>query len=56
VSWVGFVAEWPAGFWLRVECAGGELVVSVTLPTIDAVVARAGDVKAPLLNEGWLEE
>ena len=51
-----FVAEWPAGFWIGVECAGGELIVSETLPTIDEVVARAGDVKAPLLNEGWLEE
>jgi len=51
-----FVAEWPTGFWLAVECAGGELLVSETLPTIDAVITRATDVKAPLLNEGWLEE
>jgi hypothetical protein len=51
-----FVAEWPSVFWLGVECAGGELVVSETLPTMDAVVARAADVKAPLLIEGWLEE
>jgi hypothetical protein len=43
-------------FWLGVECAGGELLVSETLPTMDAVVARAADVKAPLLIEGWLEE
>ena len=51
-----FVAEWPAGFWLAVECPGGELVVSETLATIDAVVARAAEIKAPLLAEGWREE
>jgi hypothetical protein len=50
-----FVAEWPAGFWLGVECAGGVLMVSETLPTVDAVVARAAGVKAPLLDEGWQE-
>lgn len=51
-----FAAEWPIGFWLGVECAGGELIVSETLPTLDAVVARAADVKARLRDEGWLEE
>jgi hypothetical protein len=51
-----FVAEWPSGFWFAVECPGGELVVSETLTTIDAVIARAAEVKAPLLAEGWQEE
>jgi hypothetical protein len=51
-----FVAEWPSGFWFAVECPGGELVVSETLPGIDAVIARAAEVKAPLLAEGWQEE
>jgi hypothetical protein len=51
-----FAAGWPRGFWLGVECAGGGLVLSETLSTIDAVMARAAEVKAPLLEEGWLEE
>jgi hypothetical protein len=51
-----FVAEWPTGFWFAVECPGGELVVSETLSGIDAVIARAAEVKAPLLAEGWQEE
>ena len=51
-----FAAVWPRGFWLGVECAGGGLVLSETLSTIDAVIARAAEVKAPLLIEGWLEE
>jgi hypothetical protein len=51
-----FVAEWPTGFWLAVECPGGELVVSETLATIDAVIVRAAEVKAPLLAKGWQEE
>ena len=51
-----FVAEWPTGFWFAVECPGGELLVSETLASIDEVIVRAADVKAPLLAEGWQEE
>jgi hypothetical protein len=51
-----FVAEWPSGFWLGVECPGGELVVSETLATIEAVIARAAEIKAPLVTGGWREE
>jgi hypothetical protein len=56
-AWIRcFVAEWPGAFWLAVECAGGELLTSETLPAIDVVLARSADVRAMLLREGWLEE
>jgi hypothetical protein len=56
-AWVRcFVAEWPAAFWLGVECAGGELLVSETLPTIEAVLSQSVGVRSALLREGWREE
>ena len=56
-GWVRcFVAEWPAAFWLGVECAGGELLASETLPTIEAVISHSADLRAALLREGWRED
>lgn len=51
-----FVAEWPGAFWLAVECAGGELLSSETLPTLDAVLARADEERTALARDGWTEE
>jgi hypothetical protein len=51
-----FVAEWPGAFWFAVECAGGELLSSDTLPTIEAVLARSDEHRSALLREGWTEE
>lgn len=51
-----FVAEWPDSYWLAVECAGGELVISETVPEIGALVRRADAIRNPLLAEGWSED
>jgi hypothetical protein len=51
-----FVVEWPGTYWLGVECAGGELLVSETLTGLTTVMARADQIKRPLLEEGWVEE
>ena len=51
-----FVAEWPGAFWLAVECAGGELVSSETLPTIEAVLARSDEARSAWIRKGWIEE
>lgn len=51
-----FVAEWPGAFWLAVECTGGELLSSETLPSLEAVLARSGEVRSSWLRQGWVEE
>ncbi len=51
-----FVAEWPGAFWLGVECAGGTLLSSETLPSIDAVLARSEAARSVWAREGWIEE
>jgi len=51
-----FVAEWPGAFWLAVECAGGELLSSDTLATIDDVLARSDEDRSGRLRDGWTED
>ena len=51
-----FVAEWPGAFWIAVECAGGELLSSETLPSIEAVLARSDHNRSALVREGWIED
>lgn len=51
-----FVAEWPGSYWLAVECAGGELISSETLTTIDDVLARSDADRSARLRDGWMEE
>ena len=51
-----FVAEWPGAYWLAVECAGGELLASETLPSVEAVLARADEARSAWLRQGWSEE
>ena len=51
-----FVAEWPGAFWIAVECAGGELLSSETLPSIEAVLARSDQDRSALVREGWIED
>jgi hypothetical protein len=51
-----FVAEWPGAYWLAVECAGGELLSSETLPSVEAVLARSDEVRSTWLRQGWTEE
>jgi hypothetical protein len=51
-----FVAEWPGAFWLAVECAGGELLSSETLPSLDAVLARSDEARSAWVRQGWNEE
>jgi hypothetical protein len=51
-----FVVEWPGAYWLAVECAGGELVSSETLPSIDEVIARSDEARSVWLRQGWTEE
>jgi len=51
-----FVAEWPGAFWLAVECAGGELLSSETLPSADAALARSEEARSAWLRQGWVEE
>jgi hypothetical protein len=51
-----FVAEWPGAFWLAVECAGGELLSSETLPSVEAVMARSEATRSAWILEGWTEE
>lgn len=51
-----FVAEWPGAFWLAVECGGGALLFSETLPTLEAVLARSEENRSAWVREGWSEE
>ena len=51
-----FVAEWPGAFWLAVECAGGELLSSETLPSLEAVLARSDEARSAWVRQGWTEE
>ena len=51
-----FAAEWPAAFWLGVECAGGELLASETVPSLEAVLAGSEAARATWLRQGWTEE
>ncbi len=51
-----FVVEWAEAYWLGIECAGGDLLVSETVAGITRVVSRAEQLKEPLLAEGWVEE
>lgn len=51
-----FVAEWPGAFWLAVECAGGELLSSDTLATIEDVLARSDEDRSARLRDGWTED
>jgi hypothetical protein len=51
-----FVAEWPHAFWLAVECAGGELLSSETLSSVDAVLVRSEEARSAWLRQGWAEE
>ncbi|MFO7695479.1 MAG: hypothetical protein R6V57_20525 [Vicinamibacterales bacterium] len=51
-----FVAEWPGAFWLGVECAGGALLSSETLPSLEAVMAAADQARSMWIREGWIEE
>jgi hypothetical protein len=56
-TWIScFVAEWPGALWLAVECAGGELLSSETLPSVEAVLARADEARSAWLRQGWSEE
>jgi len=50
-----FVAEWPGAFWLAVECPGGALLWSETLPTVEAVLARSDDARSAWARQGWTE-
>jgi hypothetical protein len=50
------VAEWPGSYWLAVECAGGELLSSETLPSIEAVMNRSAEARSAWLRQGWSEE
>jgi hypothetical protein len=52
----GFVAEWPGAFWFGVECAGGALLSSETLPTLEAVLARSEQTRSEWIHGGWIEE
>jgi hypothetical protein len=51
-----FVAEWPGAFWLAVECPGGELLSSETLPSIEIVMTRSDEARSAWLRQGWMEE
>ena len=51
-----FAAEWPGAFWLAVECAGGALLSSETLPTLEAVLVRSEEARSMWAREGWGEE
>ena len=51
-----FVAEWPGAFWLAVECGGGALLFSETLPTLEAVLATSEENRSAWVREGWSEE
>jgi len=51
-----FVAEWPGAYWLAVECAGGELLSSETLPSLEAVMTRSDETRSAWLRQGWTEE
>ena len=51
-----FVAEWPGAYWLAVECAGGELLASETLPSVEAVMTRSDETRSAWLRQGWTEE
>jgi cytochrome c-type biogenesis protein CcmF len=51
-----FVAEWPGAYWLAVECAGGELLLSETLSSLDAVLARSDEARSVWVRQGWTEE
>jgi hypothetical protein len=51
-----FVAEWPGAYWLAVECAGGELLSSETVSSVEAVMAGAEEARARWLQQGWTEE
>ena len=51
-----FVAEWPGAYWLAVECAGGELLLSETLSSLDAVLARSDEARSGWVRQGWTEE
>jgi len=53
---VCFVVEWPGDYWLAVECAGGELLSSETLPSVEAVLAGSDEARAAWLRQGWTEE
>jgi hypothetical protein len=56
-AWIRcFVAEWPSGFWLGVECAGGELLSSETLATIEDVLSRSTGARSTFEREGWRED
>ncbi len=49
-----FLVEPPRGFWLGVE-RGHDLLLSETFPTADPALARAEEVKAPLVRAGWTD-
>ena len=51
-----FVAEWPGAFWIAVECAGGALLSSETLPSVEAVLAAADQARSTWNGQGWIEE
>jgi hypothetical protein len=51
-----FVAEWPGTFWLAVECAGGELLTSETVSSVEEVMARADQARSAWVRQGWVEE
>ena len=51
-----FVAEWPGAFWIAVECAGGALLSSETLPTLEAVLFKSEEARSGWVREGWVEE
>jgi hypothetical protein len=51
-----FVAEWPGAYWLAVECAGGELLASETLSSLDEVMTRSDQTRSAWILEGWTEE
>jgi hypothetical protein len=51
-----FVAEWPGAYWLAVECAGGELLSSETLPSLEAVMAKSDEARSEWIRQGWTEE
>jgi hypothetical protein len=49
-----FLVEPPRGFWLGIE-RGHDLVLSETYPSLEAALARAEALKAPLTDAGWAE-
>jgi hypothetical protein len=49
-----FLVEPPRAFWLGVE-RGHDLLLSETYPAAEPALARAEELKAPLVRAGWTD-